>query len=243
MGPVSEAANPPLSGVEESGAGRPADNGLPWEGRAERADLLCWGGIIVAGLYALALIPLKPSLIGTHPVLLELLSGSMSAMVAAGAMARVGEGSLVLAVLAPIVGLMLFDPLYWWAGRRWGRRAAQLLTGNGPRAARLTARAERFAARFGWVAVVLAYVLPVPNALVYALVGWTGMRLVTFLVLDLLGTLIWIGLVVGLGYAIGQSAVDVAKAISHYALQATIALVVGVVALQVWRARRDARAA
>ena len=38
------------------------------------------------------------------------------------------------------------------------------------------------------------------------------MRLRTFLMLDLIGSLLWIALCVGLGYAIGQSAVDVAKA-------------------------------
>ena len=44
------------------------------------------------------------------------------------------------------------------------------------------------------------------------------MRLRTFLLLDLIGSLLWIAFCVGLGYAIGQSAVDVAKAISRYAL-------------------------
>jgi membrane protein DedA with SNARE-associated domain len=60
------------------------------------------------------------------------------------------------------------------------------------------------------------------------------MRLTTFLILDLIGSLLWIGLGVGLGYAIGQRAVDVAHAISHYALWATIALVVAVVGRQMW---------
>jgi membrane protein DedA with SNARE-associated domain len=60
------------------------------------------------------------------------------------------------------------------------------------------------------------------------------MGLATFLFLDLIGSLLWIGLGVGLGYAIGQRAVDVAHAISHYALWATIALVVAVVARQMW---------
>ena len=53
---------------------------LPWEGKARRVDLLCWGGITLSGIYALALLPLVPSLIGTNPVLLELLRGSTTAM-------------------------------------------------------------------------------------------------------------------------------------------------------------------
>ena len=64
------------------------------------------------------------------------------------------------------------------------------------------------------------------------------MRLRTFLMLDLIGSLLWIGLCVGLGYAIGQSAVDVAKAVSRYALYVTIGLVAVVFARQWWVARR-----
>jgi membrane protein DedA with SNARE-associated domain len=64
------------------------------------------------------------------------------------------------------------------------------------------------------------------------------MRLVTFLLLDLIGSLLWIALGVGLGYAIGQRAVDVAHAISHYALWATIGLVVLVIGRQAWLSQR-----
>jgi membrane protein DedA with SNARE-associated domain len=196
------------------------------------------GGIVGSGLYLLALIPLTPSLVGTHPVLLELLKGSMTAMITMGALSRVGEASLAVAVLAAVPGLMLFDWLYWWAGKRWGRRAIGVFIGDHPKAAARTARLERVISRFGWLAIVIAYFQPVPNVLIYAAAGWTGMRLRTFLLLDLIGSLLWIGLCVGLGYAIGQRAVDVARGISHYALVATIALIAVVFVRQFWVARR-----
>jgi membrane-associated protein len=78
----------------------------------------------------------------------------------------------------------------------------------------------------------------VPNVLIYAAVGWTGMGLVKFLVLDVIGSFLWVALLVGLGYAIGQSAVDVAHAVSHYALAVTIVLVVAIIGRQVYLARR-----
>ena len=195
-------------------------------------------GIVLSGLYLLVLIPATPSLVGTHPVMLELLKGSMTAMITMGALSRVGDASLAVAVLAAVPGLMLFDWLYWWAGRRWGRRAIGVFIGNHPKAEARTARLERVIARFGWLAIVVAYFQPVPNVLIYAAAGWTRMRLGTFLLLDLIGSLLWIGLCVGLGYAIGQSAVDVARGISHYALLATIGLIVVVFARQFWIARR-----
>jgi membrane protein DedA with SNARE-associated domain len=214
---------------------------LPWEGKARRVDLLCWGGIIFAGLYALALLPLVPQLIGTDPVLLEMLRGSTSSMISAGAFARVGDASLVLALLAPLPIMLLFDPLYWWAGRLWGRPVIDLFAGDRPRAQRWVVRIEAKSERIGPPAVVLApFILPIPSALIYAAVGWTGMRLRTFLLLDLIGTVLWVLVSVFLGYLIGQSAVDVAKAISRYALYLTIALVVVVIVVQMRRGSRPA---
>ena len=40
-----------------------------------------------------------------------------------------------------------------------------------------------------------------------AVAGWTGMRLVTFLILDAIGSLAWAGMLAGLGYALGHRAV------------------------------------
>jgi membrane-associated protein len=211
---------------------------LPWDGKPERADILLMGGIVASGLYLLALIPLTPVLVGHHAVWLELLKGSISGMVTMGAQARVGTSSLWVAVLAAVPGLMIFDWLYWWAGKRWGRRAIDVFIGNHPKAAQRTDRLERILHRFGWLAVVLAYFQPIPNALIYAAAGWTRMRLLTFLLLDLIGSLLWIGLCVGLGYAIGQRAVDIAHAVSRYALYLTIALIVVVFARQYYVARR-----
>jgi len=84
---------------------------------------------------------------------------------------------------------------------------------------------------------VLAPVLPIPSPLIYAAVGDGGMRLVTFLILDLAGTLLWVGLLATLGYELGQSAVDVTDAIAHYSLWATLALIAAVIAVHVVRTR------
>jgi hypothetical protein len=110
-----------------------SDGWLPWVGSPRVADRACWFGISLSGLYYLALIPAKPWLLGRQPVLLELLSGSTSSIVTAAAFARIGRVLLALAVAAALPGLMKFDPLYWWAGRLWGRRAIELFTGRSPR--------------------------------------------------------------------------------------------------------------
>lgn len=219
------------------GTGDQPPAGLPWTGRPSRADLLCWFGIALSGLYSLALIPLRPVLIGRDPVLLELLTGSMTSIVTAGAFARVGAVPLPLAILAAVPGMIMFDPFFWWAGRRWGRGLLAVFAGRGRRGGRMTDRAERLSRRFGPLGVVLAYFLPVPAVLVFVVAGWAGMRLVTFVLLDALGALLWIGMLAGLGFSLGQDAVDVARAISRYGLWAALALVAGVVVVRWWRGR------
>lgn len=212
---------------------------LPWHGRGERADRVLLAVIALSGLVPLAMLPLTPLLVESHPALLELLRGSTAATINMGARARVGEASLVAAVLLAVPSLMMFDWAFWWAGRRWGDRVFVWLMGSvdPQRTQRRLDRLHRAEARFGPLAVVLAYLIPVPSALVYAAVGDGGMRLRVFLVLDLLGTLLWTGLLAAAGYGLGQHAVDVAHAVSRYALWVTGLLVV----LVVVQTRRRAR--
>jgi membrane-associated protein len=226
-------------------AGRPAPRlqrimGGVLAGERGRRRAICAAALALIGVYSVAFVPAEPSLIGRHPVRLEALSASSEAMIAGGAFARVGKASLALALLAPLPTLLMSGPFLWWAGRLWGPEAAAYLGGRGSRGRRRADRAVRALQRCGSWAVVLAYVLPVPSGLIYAAAGWTGMRLRRFFLLDLAGTSLWITLNVGLGYAIGQSAVHVTQAITHYSLLLTLLLAVAMLAaagLYVHRAR------
>jgi membrane-associated protein len=213
------------------------DARLPWEGKPRRVDIACWAAITLSGLYYLALLPFRASLVGTHPIVSVLLNGSTEAIVSAAAFAKVGHGSIIVVLLAAIFGTMKFDIIYWWAGRLWGERVIQIFSGRGKRSARFVARVNRSGRWLTWPAVVLSPFLPIPNALIYAAAGWTGMRWLTFLVLDAIGSLMWAGLLAGLGWALGQSAVNVAQEISKYGLWVSIVIVVLVVASQMRGAR------
>src|SRR5580692_6994653 len=80
------AADEPAAQEPESAA-RPAspwnDPRLPWDGRPRRVDIACWAAITLSGLYYLALLPFRASLVGTHPVILVLLNGSTEGIVSA----------------------------------------------------------------------------------------------------------------------------------------------------------------
>src|SRR3954469_15150429 len=104
--------------VADEARQRPAFNDprTPWAGKPGRADILCWAGIMLSGIFYWATLPFRASLVGTHPVFLVLINGSTEGIVAAAAFARVGHGSLVVVLLAALFGLIKFDPLFWWAG-------------------------------------------------------------------------------------------------------------------------------
>ena len=207
----------------------------PWQGKAERSDKIIVSLIAFAGVLQFALLPLVPSLVASHPALLELIRGSTASIINMAARARIGETSIVEAALLAVPSLMMFDWVFWWAGRRWGDGVfVWLLGGPSPRTERRLARLHRLEARFGPLALVLAYFLPVPTVLIYAAVGDGGMRLWVFLVLDLLATLLWTTAVAFAGWELGQRAVDVADAIAHYSLWVTIGLAV---LITVWSAR------
>lgn len=201
----------------------------------ERADRIIVGLIAFAGVLQFALLPLVPALVASHPALLEFIRGSTASIINMGARARIGETSIVAAVLLGVPSLMMFDWVFWWAGKRWGDGVfVWLLGGAGPRADKRLARLHRLESRFGPFALVLAYFLPVPTVLIYAAVGDGGMRLWVFLLLDLLATLLWTTALAVAGWELGQNAVDVANAVAHYSLWVTIGLAV---VITLWSAR------
>jgi membrane protein DedA with SNARE-associated domain len=220
-------------------APRNPSNLTPWTGTAVREDKIILAAFAAAAVLPLALLPLVPVLVASHPALLELIRGSTASIINMGARARVGEASIVAAVLLGVPSLMMFDWAFWWAGRRWGDRVfVWLLGGPGPRTEKRLARLHRVEGRFGPAAVVLAYFLPVPTGLVYAAVGDGGMRLWVFLLLDALGTLLWTTALALAGWQLGQTAVDLADLMARYSLWVSLGLVVAVI---LWRSSRSPR--
>jgi membrane-associated protein len=212
------------------------DPRLPWHGKPRAADIVCWVAIVLSGLFYWVLLPLRVSLVGTEPVVAELLNGSTESIISAAAFAKEGDGTLAVVLLAAIPGLMKFDALYWWAGRLWGERFIMALPGS-RRVAKHMARVQQAGRKVTWPAVVVGSFVPIPRAIISVIAGWAGMRLLTFLILDLIGVVMWAALLAGLGYALGHHAVVAAKTISHYSWWFTI----GIVALSVLLALRSQR--
>ncbi|WP_350276393.1 VTT domain-containing protein [Kribbella sp. HUAS MG21] len=196
---------------------------VPWEGPVTRGDLALMGAIIGVVAIGLALRPVKPFLLASHPVLLEFLTGDLIAVGAAAAFARIGEAPLWLVIVAGATGMVKFDWLTWWTGRRWGLGIIKMFT-TSERAVRFAARAKELSPWTLRIAVVLALFPGVPTPVIYAMAAWAGMRLVTFLLLDLAGAALMTGLVATLGYSAGQQAVDLVLLIDRYASVVSLTL-------------------
>lgn len=215
------------------------DPRLPWRGQPGRADIWCWTAFGLTGLYGLILLPLRPILLGANPFLLAALGGSRTSLVTIGALAATGNGWWPLGLALGTIGAIKFDPIYFWAGRLWGRGLIEIVAGRSARAARNAHRAERLAERFGILAVVATFFVPLlPSAVVFASVGAAKMRWRTFLLVDIASSFLTRALYLYLGYRIGQPAIDVVKVIATYSWWISLALLAGIIIGAIYRAVR-----
>ena len=198
----------------------------PWDSPMARADKVLIGATVAVIVFGLASLPFRPFLLASHPVLLSLATGSLSAI---GARRGVRPGGRHRALAGGRRGRHRNDQvrLVVLVGRQaLGREGRPIL------------RAQRAGAALRRARPVLAHMdhapargrgracRGVPSLLVHLLAGLAGMRLLTFLLANAVGAALVAGLVAGLGYALGQYAVDVVLAVDRYALWITIAIAV-----------------
>jgi membrane protein DedA with SNARE-associated domain len=192
-----------------------------------RRDVACIGPILGHNLWMLFSIPIGPSLLGPHPLLLSLLRGSVPAMITTGAVAHRGDFPVILALLAPLLINSFSDPFYYWAGMRYGRRIFDNLANQGSMRRRQIAWAERVFQRWGAPAIFLAYFIPfLPQPLLLLFAGETRMRIGLVALADGVGLLSFVFVLVLVGWYVGTPAIAVADTISHYGLYLTMALIV-----------------
>ncbi len=205
------------------------EDGLPWTSKPSKADYWCLAWFGFAGLFGLAMIPLRAWLLGLDPPIQLALTGSRFGAASTGALAAAGQVGhwLLYLLIGSAVGIK-FDWIYWWAGKLWGRGILDVQAGQSKRTARNIARAERWAAKLGWIGIFLAYVpIPLPIALVvFVLAGMTEMPLWKFLALDFAAKLLWTCGYFALGWWIGEPVVYVLEQYARVANWIAIALLV-----------------
>jgi membrane protein DedA with SNARE-associated domain/rhodanese-related sulfurtransferase len=121
-------------------------------------------------------------------------------LIAAGALSANGEMRTSIVILFAVLGCLAADGIWFWFGRRWGSRAVRLLCrfSADPRSCSKNAH-EKFR-RYGLALLCVAKFLPGLDGLMPPLGGAEGVPLMGFLALDAVGSLLWAGFYVGLGY-------------------------------------------
>lgn len=247
---LSQLPEPQVVAAEaEPGAEQPTewwqDAGMPWKHKPTRADKWCMGWILFMGVFGLAMLPLRGWLLGLNPPLLVALTGSRSGTAALGALAsqHLADHWWIYLLLGSVMSIK-FDWVFWWAGKLWGRGMIEIWAGKSERTQRTYERAERWAVKLGTLGMFVAYV-PIPLPLmqvIFVLAGASGMSWKRFMVLDFLASTVWLGLYFGLGWWIGEPAVQLLKVYAKYANYVAIALVAFVVFTSFRGAGKQAKA-
>lgn len=213
------------------------DPSLPWRHKPTRADLACLAWLSAAGVYGLVMLALRPGLLASAPHVLASL-GSWTGTVLIGARAAIGDGWWPLIWVIGTFGLVKFDWVYWWAGKLWGRNLIEVWSGRSERARRVNERAERFARRYAtWAIIACALPIPLPRAVILAVLGEAGTSLRKLLTVSLASSFVMMGIYLALGYGIGEPAVAAVETYGRYLWYVTLALIVGIIANAWWKNR------
>jgi len=122
-------------------------------------------------------------------------------MIVAGALAANDKLPLAAVVLAAVLACLLSDLAWYWAGRRFGAGVMRTLCRISLSPDSCVKQSELRFQRWRGRVLLVAKFVPGLSTVAPPLVGAMGLRVPTFLLLDGLGSLLWAGLAVGLGYA------------------------------------------
>ncbi len=161
-------------------------------------------------------------------------------MAAAGVLIGTGHLGLFPAVGAAFLATLLADWLWYVAGQRRGRPVLALLCRIALEPDTCVRRTEHVFRTHGPRALVLAKFVPGLSTIAPPLAGVVGLGPVLFFLYDALGTGLWVGSGLGLGYAFGAAAPSMAAEAAHLtpiAGLAMVTLLAGYVLAKAWRRR------
>ena len=125
-------------------------------------------------------------------------------LIASGALARLGHGTLALPIALAAVAASMGHLVWFFAGRHWGSRVLRLVCRLSLEPDTCVQRTENAFTRYGARALVIAPFIPGLTTLAPPLAGMSGMPLRRFVVLDLVGDLLWVTTFVGIGWLAGE---------------------------------------
>ena len=148
-------------------------------------------------------------------------------LIVAGALGVDGHASWALCLVASVLACLASDYFWFRAGRFYGKRILRLLCRISLSPDSCVSQTEDNFNRFGPNSLVIAKFIPGFNTIAPPLAGAMGTATPRFLLLSVLGGLLWSGVGLGIGAAFHGSVdqvLDVLESMGTAALQAVLAL-------------------
>jgi membrane protein DedA with SNARE-associated domain len=136
---------------------------------------------------------------------------SIPVLLASGALAGTGHLNFAVALLLCLVASVTADTIWYELGRRRGIKILQWLCKISLEPDSCVRRTEGLFEKEGARSLVLAKFLPGLSTVATPLAGIFQMRLKKFLLFDALGTLLWAGTYLGLGYLFSEQIERIAQ--------------------------------
>jgi membrane protein DedA with SNARE-associated domain/rhodanese-related sulfurtransferase len=162
-------------------------------------------------------------------------------MIVAGALSANGKLPLAGVVLAALLACLLSDLLWYWAGRRFGSGVMRTICRISLSPDSCVKQSELRFQRWRGRVLLIAKFVPGLSTVAPPLVGAMGLRAGTFVLLDGLGSLLWVGVAVGLGYAFAAQIDDLLDAMASagtVAFELLLVLLALYIAAKWWQRRR-----
>ena len=153
-------------------------------------------------------------------------------LLAAGALSATGEFNLPLGLAAAVIACLVADAIWFYLGRHRGSRVLSLLCRISLEPDSCVRRTQDLFSKYGMRGVLLSKFLPGMSTVAPPLAGMSGIGLGRFLFVDGVGSLLYGGCLLGLGFAFSRQIDEIGAAITQIG-GSSLGLIIGLVALYV----------
>jgi membrane protein DedA with SNARE-associated domain len=148
------------------------------------------------------------------------------ALLAAGALAGKGSFEFNAALGVSVCGCLLADIFWFYLGRRGGGRVLNFICRISLEPDSCVRRANNVIGKYGPKSLLVAKFIPGMNAVAAPLAGSSAVSLPKFLLFDVLGSLLWCGSFLSVGYLFREQVKDIALFLGQFKWPVLLALLV-----------------
>jgi membrane protein DedA with SNARE-associated domain/rhodanese-related sulfurtransferase len=162
-------------------------------------------------------------------------------LLAAGALCAAGQSHFATSILMAMLACLLADGLWFYLGRARGSKVLGLLCRISLEPDSCVRRTQNVFTKYGWRGIVVAKFVPGLSTVAPPLAGMSGMNAAQFFAVDSLGSLLYGGTFICLGYCFASQLQQIGSAISgigNSALCLVIVLAAAYIGFKYWQRKR-----